>query len=50
MGGDGTASEVARALLLRAQIDAGKDVDSNFTPVRAPLPLGIIPAGGLAKC
>lgn len=45
MGGDGTASEVARALLLRAQIDAGKDVDSNFTPVRAPLPLGIIPAG-----
>ncbi|XP_072903189.1 ceramide kinase-like protein isoform X3 [Hemitrygon akajei] len=45
VGGDGTASEVARALLLRAQIDAGKDVDSNFTPVRAPLPLGIIPAG-----
>ncbi|XP_069792337.1 ceramide kinase-like protein [Narcine bancroftii] len=45
VGGDGTASEAARALLLRAQIDAGKDVDSNFTPVKAPLPLGIIPAG-----
>ncbi|XP_067843771.1 ceramide kinase-like protein isoform X3 [Heptranchias perlo] len=45
VGGDGTVSEVAHALLLRAQIDAGRDIDSNFTPVRAPLPLGIIPAG-----
>uniref|UniRef100_UPI00398E9C70 ceramide kinase-like protein isoform X2 n=1 Tax=Pristiophorus japonicus TaxID=55135 RepID=UPI00398E9C70 len=45
VGGDGTASEVAHTLLLRAQIDAGRDIDSNFTPVRAPLPLGIIPAG-----
>ncbi|XP_043549418.1 ceramide kinase-like protein isoform X3 [Chiloscyllium plagiosum] len=45
VGGDGTASEVAHGLLLRAQIDAGRDIDSNFTPVRAPLPLGIIPAG-----
>ncbi|XP_072435182.1 ceramide kinase-like protein isoform X3 [Chiloscyllium punctatum] len=45
VGGDGTASEVAHGLLLRAQIDAGRDIDSNFTPVRAPLPLGVIPAG-----
>ncbi|XP_048454517.1 ceramide kinase-like protein [Rhincodon typus] len=45
VGGDGTASELAHGLLLRAQIDAGRDIDSNFTPVRAPLPLGIIPAG-----
>ncbi|XP_015214475.1 ceramide kinase-like protein isoform X2 [Lepisosteus oculatus] len=45
VGGDGTASEVAYGLLLRAQMDAGRDTDSIFTPVRAPLPLGIIPAG-----
>eukprot|EP00062_Callorhinchus_milii_P005931 gi/632945903/ref/XP_007888293.1/ PREDICTED: ceramide kinase-like protein [Callorhinchus milii] len=45
VGGDGTASEVVHGVLLRAQMDAGRDTDSNFTPVRAPLPLGIIPAG-----
>ncbi|XP_078083837.1 ceramide kinase-like protein [Mustelus asterias] len=45
VGGDGTASEVAHGLLVRAQTDSGRDIDSNFTPVRAPLPLGIIPAG-----
>ncbi|XP_072333670.1 ceramide kinase-like protein isoform X2 [Scyliorhinus torazame] len=45
VGGDGTASEVAHGLLLRAQTDARRDIDSNFMPVRAPLPLGIIPAG-----
>ncbi|KAG8432507.1 hypothetical protein GDO86_016958 [Hymenochirus boettgeri] len=45
IGGDGTASEVVHGLLLRAQIDAGRNIDSIFTPVRASLPLGIIPAG-----
>ncbi|MBN3281681.1 CERKL protein, partial [Polyodon spathula] len=45
VGGDGFANEVAYGLLLRAQMDAGRDTDSIFTPVRAPLPLGIIPAG-----
>ncbi|XP_053327920.1 ceramide kinase-like protein [Spea bombifrons] len=45
VGGDGSASEVAHGLLLRAQMDAGKNTNSNFTPVRAPLPLGIISAG-----
>ncbi|XP_039613685.1 ceramide kinase-like protein isoform X3 [Polypterus senegalus] len=45
IGGDGFASEVANGLLLRAQMDAGRDADSVFTPVRAALPLGIIPAG-----
>ncbi|XP_043929648.1 ceramide kinase-like protein [Protopterus annectens] len=45
VGGDGTASEVAHSLILRAQMDAGTDANSIFTPVRAPLPLGIIPAG-----
>ncbi|XP_041118457.1 ceramide kinase-like protein isoform X3 [Polyodon spathula] len=45
VGGDGFANEVANGLLLRAQMDAGRDTDSIFTPVRAPLPFGIIPAG-----
>uniref|UniRef100_F6Q1Q7 Ceramide kinase like n=1 Tax=Xenopus tropicalis TaxID=8364 RepID=F6Q1Q7_XENTR len=45
VGGDGSANEVAHGLLLRAQIDAGKNTDTIFTPVRAPIPLGIIPAG-----
>ncbi|XP_038645189.1 ceramide kinase-like protein isoform X4 [Scyliorhinus canicula] len=45
VGGDGTVSEVAHGLLLRAQTDARRDIDSNFMPVRASLPLGIIPAG-----
>ncbi|XP_023657464.2 ceramide kinase-like protein isoform X2 [Paramormyrops kingsleyae] len=45
VGGDGSVAEVAHALLLRAQMDAGRDTDSIFTPVRAALPLGVIPAG-----
>ncbi|XP_031442177.1 ceramide kinase-like protein isoform X2 [Clupea harengus] len=45
VGGDGTVAEVAHGLLLRAQMDAGRDTDSIFTPVQAALPLGIIPAG-----
>ncbi|XP_040499169.1 ceramide kinase-like protein isoform X1 [Ursus maritimus] len=45
VGGDGSASEVAHALLLRAQKSAGKETDSLLTPVRAQLPLGLIPAG-----
>ncbi|KAJ7345572.1 hypothetical protein JRQ81_001522 [Phrynocephalus forsythii] len=45
VGGDGTASEVAHGLLLRAQMDAGLDMDNMLSPVRAKLPLGIIPAG-----
>ncbi|XP_028928072.1 ceramide kinase-like protein isoform X1 [Ornithorhynchus anatinus] len=45
VGGDGSASEVANGLLLRAQMDAGKDTDYILTPVRTTLPLGIIPAG-----
>ncbi|XP_038645186.1 ceramide kinase-like protein isoform X2 [Scyliorhinus canicula] len=49
VGGDGTVSEVAHGLLLRAQTDARRDIDSNFMPVRASLPLGIIPAGNLQE-
>uniref|UniRef100_K7F246 Ceramide kinase like n=1 Tax=Pelodiscus sinensis TaxID=13735 RepID=K7F246_PELSI len=45
IGGDGSTSEVAHGLLLRAQMDAGRDTDYILSPVRAPLPLGIIPAG-----
>uniref|UniRef100_A0A670HZ35 Ceramide kinase like n=1 Tax=Podarcis muralis TaxID=64176 RepID=A0A670HZ35_PODMU len=45
VGGDGTAHEVAHGLLLRAQMDARRDVDDIIAPVRAQVPLGIIPAG-----
>ncbi|KFV05629.1 Ceramide kinase-like, partial [Pterocles gutturalis] len=45
VGGDGSVSEVAHGLLLKAQIDAGKDTDYIPKPVRAPVPLGVIPAG-----
>eukprot|EP00069_Balaena_mysticetus_P003394 bmy_04296T0 len=40
VGGDGSASEVAHALLLSAQKNAGVETDSILTPVRAQLPLG----------
>ncbi|XP_075840876.1 ceramide kinase-like protein isoform X1 [Microtus pennsylvanicus] len=45
VGGDGSASEAAHALLLRAQKDAGVEMDHLLTPTRAQLPLGLIPAG-----
>ncbi|XP_015336606.1 ceramide kinase-like protein isoform X1 [Marmota marmota marmota] len=45
VGGDGSASEVVHALLLRAQKSAGIETDQILTPVRAQLPLGLIPAG-----
>ncbi|KAM9486150.1 ceramide kinase-like protein [Clarias gariepinus] len=45
VGGDGSVAEVAQGLLLRAQMDAERDTHSTFTPVSAPLPLGVIPAG-----
>uniref|UniRef100_A0A8C8RB87 DAGKc domain-containing protein n=1 Tax=Pelusios castaneus TaxID=367368 RepID=A0A8C8RB87_9SAUR len=45
VGGDGSASEVAHGLLLRAQMDAGRDTNYILTPVSATLPLGVIPAG-----
>ncbi|XP_061917414.1 ceramide kinase-like protein isoform X2 [Entelurus aequoreus] len=41
VGGDGSVAELCHALVLRAQLDAG----SPESPVRALLPLGIIPAG-----
>ncbi|XP_015145039.2 ceramide kinase-like protein isoform X1 [Gallus gallus] len=45
VGGDGFVSEVVHGLLLKAQIDAGKGTDYIPAPVRAPVPLGVIPAG-----
>ncbi|KAG9489636.1 hypothetical protein GDO78_005538 [Eleutherodactylus coqui] len=45
VGGDGSVREVVHGLLLRAQMDAGKAMNGSLSPVRAPLPLGIIPAG-----
>ncbi|XP_020931102.1 ceramide kinase-like protein isoform X2 [Sus scrofa] len=45
VGGDGFASEVAHALLLRAQKNSRVETDLILTPVRAQLPLGVIPAG-----
>lgn len=45
VGGDGSASEAARALLLRAQKNAGVEMDCIPTLVGAELPLGFIPAG-----
>ncbi|XP_073927319.1 ceramide kinase-like protein isoform X2 [Castor canadensis] len=45
VGGDGSASEVAHGLLLRAQKSAGMETDHILTPARAQLPLGFIPAG-----
>ncbi|XP_032423881.1 ceramide kinase-like protein isoform X5 [Xiphophorus hellerii] len=41
VGGDGSVAELCHALVLRAQLDA----NSPENPVRAALPLGIIPAG-----
>ncbi|KAM7406746.1 hypothetical protein PAMA_002790 [Pampus argenteus] len=41
VGGDGSVAELCHALVLRAQLDA----DSPEKPVKAVLPLGIIPAG-----
>ncbi|KAF5910667.1 hypothetical protein HPG69_004756 [Diceros bicornis minor] len=43
VGGDGSASEVAHALLLRAQKNTGVETDSILTPARAQLPLGFPP-------
>ncbi|XP_051023086.1 ceramide kinase-like protein [Acomys russatus] len=45
VGGDGSASEAAHALLLRAQKNAVVEVDCTLTPTGAQLPLGLIPAG-----
>ncbi|KAL6077485.1 hypothetical protein STEG23_032287, partial [Scotinomys teguina] len=45
VGGDGSASEAAHALLLRAQKDAGVEMDCLLNPIGTQLPLGLIPAG-----
>ncbi|XP_065178081.1 ceramide kinase-like [Sycon ciliatum] len=46
VGGDGMFHEVLNGLLLRAQRDAGVNVDrARFLPVRPRITIGIIPAG-----
>ncbi|XP_028618692.1 ceramide kinase-like protein isoform X1 [Grammomys surdaster] len=45
VGGDGSASEAAHALLLRAQKSAGVEMDCLQTLIGPELPLGLIPAG-----
>ncbi|XP_052810325.1 ceramide kinase-like protein [Mya arenaria] len=45
MGGDGTANKAADGLLTASQKYRGVDQKPGFTPVRARLPLGIIPCG-----
>ncbi|GAB1286480.1 Ceramide kinase-like [Apodemus speciosus] len=49
VGGDGSASEAAHALLLRAQKNAGVEMDCIQALVEAELPLGLIPAGKAAS-
>ena len=45
VGGDGTANKVADALLKRAQKEYDVELKPGLSPVKAPLPLGIIPQG-----
>lgn len=46
MGGDGTASKLMNGLLCKVQKENGLDpCQPGFTPVPAPVPLGIIPCG-----
>ncbi|XP_041367331.1 ceramide kinase-like protein [Gigantopelta aegis] len=45
VGGDGTANKVADALLKRAQKEYDVELKPGLNPVKAPLPLGIIPQG-----
>ena len=46
VGGDGTYSHCLNGLLRRVAKDAGVDVnDTQVPPVKAPLPIGVIPSG-----
>jgi diacylglycerol kinase family enzyme len=45
MGGDGTVSKVADGLLTASQKRKDIDQKCGFTPVKAAIPLGIIPIG-----
>ena len=45
MGGDGTTNRVIDGLLSHSQKDCDIEPKPGFTPVRAKLPVGIIPVG-----
>uniref|UniRef100_A0A2C9LK89 DAGKc domain-containing protein n=1 Tax=Biomphalaria glabrata TaxID=6526 RepID=A0A2C9LK89_BIOGL len=45
MGGDGTVNHLVNALLTRAQKEKDIEMKHNITPVKCPIPLGIIPTG-----
>ena len=45
MGGDGTANKVIDSLLTHSQRDYDIEPKPGFNPVRAKLPVGIIPCG-----
>ena len=45
MGGDGTANKVIDSLLTHSQRDYDIEPKPGFNPVRAKLPVGIIPIG-----
>ena len=45
MGGDGTANKVIDGILTHSQKDCDIEPKPGFTPVRAKVPIGIIPVG-----
>lgn len=45
VGGDGTTSQVVTELILKTQIECGKEMRLDRNPIRCEIPLGIIPIG-----
>ena len=45
VGGDGTVTKVISHMMTKIQKDEGVDMRLNVTPVKSPVPIGIIPTG-----